>query len=106
MATVFSQMGRNAIRPGRQSHLGGANRIRIALAARVSDCRDVIDVYAQAEPVHARSLLLPGSSAGSAARSGGSASAAEDGISRVAKATKGKPTSARPPDRSTMQAQQ
>ena len=87
VAPILAEMGGDAVGAGRGGGEGGADRIGMIAAARVPDRRDMVDIDPQAEMtaqgVQAPSaslgtgaLRLPGFSAGIAASSGGSASAA------------------------------
>ena len=83
VAAVLAQMGGDAVGAGLGRGERGAHRIGMVAAARVPDRRDMVDIDPEAEG-RSRALdqardgafRLPGFSAGSAASSGGSASAA------------------------------
>ncbi len=72
---VLAQVRGDPVGAGGDGDLGRAQRLGIAFAAGVPDGRHVVDVHAKADAAHAESLLLPGSSTGRAASSGGKASA-------------------------------
>ena len=86
MAAVLAQMRGDPVGAGLDGEEGGANGIGRRAAARVAEGRDVVDVDAEVEARSSDVFLrfvrrapasdrLPGLTAGSAASSGGSASA-------------------------------
>ena len=80
VAAVFAEVRGDAVGAGLGSDDGRAHRIGMVAAARVPDGRDMIDIDAQPERIGAEArgqaaARLPGLIAGTAASSGGSASA-------------------------------
>ena len=75
VAAIFAQMRGDAVGAGLDGEVGGAGGTGIGLAPGVTDGGDMVDVHAEAQAAHLPNLRLPGSSAGMAASSAGSASA-------------------------------
>ena len=76
VAPVLAQMGGDAVGAGFGGDDRRAHRVGVRAAARVPDGRDMVDIDAEAESVAQAAARLPGLTAGMAASSGGTASAA------------------------------
>ncbi len=68
---ILPQVRGDAVGAVGHGQFGRPHRVRIVGAPGVPDGRHVVDIDAQSQPGHARSLFEPGSSAGRAASSGG-----------------------------------
>jgi hypothetical protein len=60
MTAILAQMERDAVAAGVGDEAGGAHRVGMVAAAGVPEGGDVIDVDAEAEPVHARNSFRRG----------------------------------------------
>ena len=79
MPAVFAQMDGDAIAARCLDHMGGAHRIGMHSATRISDRRNMVDIDAKAQTrrmLYLHSFRLPGFTASVAANSGGNSSGA------------------------------
>ena len=77
MAPVFAQVRSDAVAANRRNDLRRAHRIGMCPATRIADCRNVIDVYTQAEAGKGHGFArLPGFVTGTAASSSGTSPSA------------------------------
>jgi hypothetical protein len=59
MSPVFSEMGSDAVSPGRRRCKGRPDRIRMFSAAGIPDRRHVIDIYTESQIPVVHSVLSP-----------------------------------------------
>jgi hypothetical protein len=80
VAAVFAQVSGNAVTPYAGDNLCCANRVGVVAPAGIADCRDVINVDAQPQPLRIVNIdhqaRLPGFVIGTAASSAGTSSSA------------------------------